>query len=242
MKPPVVLGLCILLGSSLVAKAELITVSQTRSVFNGTYDKVVLNVTGITGSDVPTGTPITGLEGTWTLPAGGYFYLNSSAATWPAKLSNDADAQDVAGPETWLDFGNYNSANTHSRGGQNGSNNNQWNAFTISYNCDPSIYGTYYNYFIGPTDYTPGNDGSGNAGAGFDNTLLAVLYVTHATPDLSGKTIFSGTGDYALPLGGGAQSGIATTLQVVGVPEPSILALLGCGLMGLLAYVWRKRQ
>ena len=75
---------------------------------------------------------------------------------------------------------------------------------------------------------------------GFDNTLLATLYVTHATPSLSGLTLFNGVGGYALPLGGGAMASIPT--QVVVVPEPSTIALLCSGLFGLLAYAWRKRK
>ena len=38
------------------------------------------------------------------------------------------------------------------------------------------------------------------------------------------------------PLGGAASGGHTA------VPEPGTLALLGCGLLGLLAYAWRKRK
>ncbi|NLF08979.1 MAG: LamG domain-containing protein [Pirellulaceae bacterium] len=43
-----------------------------------------------------------------------------------------------------------------------------------------------------------------------------------------------GDGNYSLNLGGGA--GMTTV-----VPEPGVLALLVCGLFGLLAYAWKKR-
>lgn len=240
MKRFVVLSLCVLLGTAMVAKAEVIRVTETRSVYNATYDEVDLTVASITGSEVPAGDYCTGLKGAWTLPTGGYFALNTSGTAWPSKLTNDNDLQDVAAGVSWIDLGLYVSADTHTRTGENGTNTAQWNSFTITLSADGGS-GGYYNYFLGPVDMTPGDDGSGLAGTNFDNTLLAKFYVTHATPSLEGKTIFSGVGGYALPQSGGVYAG-QTTQVVVGTPEPCSLALLGCSLFGLVAYAWRKRK
>ena len=74
----------------------------------------------------------------------------------------------------------------------------------------------------------------------FDNTLLAVFYVTPGTFH-AGDTIWSGTCSYLTFGGDGASTNPISTTFVI-VPEPSTLALLGCGLFGLLAYAWRKRK
>jgi len=49
-----------------------------------------------------------------------------------------------------------------------------------------------------------------------------------------GEVLDLGGGDWTVNLGGGA--GMST------IPEPSTLALLACGLLGLLCYAWRKRK
>ncbi|MCX7424977.1 MAG: PEP-CTERM sorting domain-containing protein [Planctomycetia bacterium] len=48
----------------------------------------------------------------------------------------------------------------------------------------------------------------------------------------------------ALGFGNGGAGGIVNNFQLTGlaVPEPSTLALLASGLLGLLAYAWRKRR
>lgn len=239
MKRLLFLSLCILLLGAMVAQAEVVTVNETRSVYNSTLDEVTLNIASITGSDVPANEYLTGVKGPWTMPSGGYFNLTGTTTSWPTKLSNDSDAQDTAAPTSWLDFGLYVSADPHTRAGQNGSNASQWNSFTVTYSADGGS-GGIYNYFLGPIDYTPGDDGSGNAGEAFDNTLLATFFVTHTTPSLAGQTIFNGIANYSFYGGGNAFGSIPTTVVVT--PEPSTLALLGSGLFGLLAYAWRKRK
>lgn len=63
--------------------------------------------------------------------------------------------------------------------------------------------------------------------------MLAVMYVSPGTGvSFDGVMVFSGAGGELIPC----------NLSVVPVPEPSTLALLACGLTGLLAYAWRKRK
>jgi hypothetical protein len=227
---------CILLGSTLVAQAELIQVRQVRTA-GATYDEIDLYVTSITGTDVDAGDYLTGLKGTYTLPTGGSFFL-SSASNWYTKNVNDADFQDTAGPTagtSWIDFSTQVAADPHTRTGGSG---NLWNSFTQSMSATGANLGAF---FLGPVDLTPGGtDPSVGDGTGFDNTLFAKIWVNHACPDLNGATIFSGVGNFAWPQGGHAMPGISATVKVV--PEPTTLALLGCGLFGLLAYAWRKRK
>jgi len=61
------------------------------------------------------------------------------------------------------------------------------------------------------------------------------------TPPIEGM----GTSDTIDWVGSGdhiGYNGIGDSVNVSRVPEPSTLALLGCGLFGLLAYAWRKRK
>ena len=65
------------------------------------------------------------------------------------------------------------------------------------------------------------------------------LYATNTVATIftnPGATGVSYSGQLGLSIG--AEDCSFTTV----VPEPSTLALLGCGLFGLLAYAWRKRK
>ncbi|MBN1396290.1 MAG: PEP-CTERM sorting domain-containing protein [Pirellulales bacterium] len=61
---------------------------------------------------------------------------------------------------------------------------------------------------------------------------------------VSGDFLYSDTNlPGALWFAGGSSSRTPTYFdEVRTIPEPSTLALLGCGLMGLLAYAWKKRR
>jgi hypothetical protein len=233
----IALSACLFFGSTRLANAEVINVTQSRSVYDSTYDRVVLKISSITGTDVPADYAyLTRMKGTWTLPTGGLFFM-STKSNWYTLTTNDADFQDQAGPEggssgsSWLNFSTQIATDPHTRTGGSG---NKWNSFTQTFSCTGANGGVF---FLGAVDWTPGGDDpSVGDGTGFDNTLLAVLYVTHATPDIGNQTIFSGVGGYA-PWGPWAAP---TTVRIV--LEPSTLALLGSGLFGLFAHAWRRRE
>lgn len=65
-------------------------------------------------------------------------------------------------------------------------------------------------------------------------STFATIYTTGAAPTYSGKV--------AIGYQGTTFTGDGNIVTIVPVPEPSTIALLGCGLFGLLAYAWRKRK
>jgi hypothetical protein len=245
MKRLLFVGLCLVFGVTLSAHAEVISVTATRTTYNATLDQVILRIHSITGDDVPVDSPVNLLLGTWTANGGAFNLPPVTPPAWAARLTNDGNLQDTDGgnadglspgvgpttPQTWLNFSTKTADTVYRSGFVSGS---LWNQFYAGYNISAAAMAAYA---LGPVDRTPGG-GDGSEGYWFDNTLLAVLYVSKATTMAAGEDIFTGMGAYATLPGYGGYA--ATTVHIV--PEPSSLALLCCGLLGLLAYMRRKRQ
>jgi hypothetical protein len=230
MKRLLFLSMCILLIGAAMVNAEIIKVDANRTVYDGTYDKVVLTITGFDGALLQGESALTTMLGTWTCTGG--MDLLGTAGNWYTKTVNDYDGQDVAAPQSWVDFSTK-SPDTATRTGVSG-------AYTSFYEGYANTPDSGNQFGLVPVDISVG--GSDNA---FDNTLLGVFYVKHAdTSWVPGATIWTGIAAFGIQPQGGGGDVYPSSVVINGAPtpEPSTLALLGSGLFGLLAYAWRKRK
>ena len=81
--------------------------------------------------------------------------------------------------------------------------------------------------------------GGATNGDGWASNFLGEFVVTKGTTDItfaSNPTYSDGFGYYP------TADVLSTSFDAHLIPEPSTIALLGCGLFGLLAYAWRKRK
>ena len=128
--------------------------------------------------------------------------------------------------------------------------------YPANFVCNTITGGWYTNFTncdIGSSDPTPAGTwsapGAIPTGYGFNNTLLAAFFVT---PSTQVATFFTddgnpwnvnnstgGYGQFQLTYGGGRTSYVEIALPT---PEPTTVVLLASGLVGLLAYAWKKRR
>ena len=164
------------------------------------------------------------------LPGG--MSLPGNSTRWKTNTLNDSDGQDQdsnVARSSWVDFSSH-SPDTQTRSGTFP----YYAGFSAGYSSTLSITN---GFALGPVDVTPGGTPDDGDGYGFDNTLLGIFYITHASTSYS--ITFSGTAGYALNTGGGVLGPVPTG---IGIPEPSTSSLLGCCFLGLLGYAWWKHK
>jgi hypothetical protein len=245
MKRLLLLGVCIVLGSALTARADFLAGTLSNATFS---ESVTVNYTRTTGI-LPAGGTTTVDQIDFIIAAisvpgakiqtlsGSGIYGESSAgkfsspdgkillrtAAFPANTSTALGlyGSGEAAPQSFINLDSYMTGGARSPTG----------GTTIA-----GIPTTWkgYDFFRGvyastatdnedpPGVYNPVFPGVGD--------VLARIFVTAGkNVNFSGLVSLSGTGH--------AEFGTLTT-----IPEPGTLALLATGLMGLLAYAWRKRK
>lgn len=259
MKRMYVLTACISFFGATMVQAETIWVSVNRTSYDSSWDEADVHLRGFSGADVPHGDVIGELIGTW-FANGGTFNLPGSG-NWKNTINNLDDVTPGASgdlpdsgnpaPDTWVNMHNL-TPDTPARYKADGTYGGDTNS--------QKFYAGWYMHLAGldgipvfalsSTDLTPGdnlyynaanNDTEEMPGYGFDNTLVGRFLISKSTTWANGETIgMMDVAGFGSPVGGGPIP--LENVPVVMVPEPSTIALLGCGLFGLLAYAWRKRK
>jgi len=210
--------------------ANTLSFTRTLSAYDG-YDKIEIHVAA---SLVGSNTWLSTVEGTWTtvnnlgVPQPSItMYLAGTAGGSTYKSNTKRNSLTGPNPpQAWINFDSVVSGAV------------AWNTRTGTSPNYSVFGGSWYTsdstMFLRPVDPSPGDDEHG--GDGVDETLMATIYVTHL-----GGVSFSGKFNAYNPVTFG-NTNIVGTFRVDGVPEPSTLVLLAAGLVGLLAYAWRKRR
>jgi hypothetical protein len=80
-------------------------------------------------------------------------------------------------------------------------------------------------------------------GLGGDDVNANNFHLVNAPSNSQLEILTNGSiGELALVVNGGGNPEVMMGSRLQGVPEPSTLALLGMGAIGLLMYAWRKRR
>ena len=221
------LSACVVLGGVLAARAETltnesgdsVTIGFTRTALSGDLtgvDQIDFMVDAITGT-----AKVNGLAATMAQDPGracAVFTVSGGVGT-PYILVDTGDPADNKGTDAPGSFVNFDSTVLDGPAGT-----------ILSSSLVPAGYEGWISAQSSFVDTWSTTKASVRLGAG---GLLASIYVnTGADVSCTGLVgIYGGTG-----------TSIAGTFSTITTPEPGTLALLATGLMGLLAYAWRKRK
>ena len=231
MKRFVVLSVCLLLLGAATANADLlgtttagtIGVSYTWDSKNAAYDLV--NIYAKTFGGEAAGSNLLLVEGPWTA-TGGQFLVHAGPATNATYQAYTASTNLSLGAYSGVNFSTVNGSAVWAR--QSGTVGTVTNL----------IQGGWYTASGSGEEISPTNTAD-NDFAGYPENMIAQLKVTKGTTMI---TFGGGQNDkFGYSYNQGTTQVTAFAVQNI-VPEPSTIALLGCGLFGLLAYAWRKRK
>lgn len=219
MKRLLMSAVCLLAIGATAAQAELISADTVRTTFDDNLDKLVISISGF-DSGFSAASTISALEGEFTADSTNGVRLSSSldvsgtTAWYKYTLNSYADLIELLGTGSSY-FSSY--VNLDSTTGSLSDNS----ALSRSGSDSSHMYTSYTgNWFT--------TDSASMLGVG---DVIAVAYVATGTNvSFSGQAFVAGQGTSNI------------SFSTSAVPEPSTLALLACGLFGLLAYAWRRRK
>jgi len=203
-------------------------VNRTVNYVSSGYDRLQIRISSMNGADA--GNLLEANEGTWSISGYTGFEMASDSAV--AAYNSDQGTAKVWG--AWTANATPNPALT---------NYGQSTTYLSNINFD-SIVGNDWISPLGPYRSGSGEIFSSFFGGWYTSALasylgtgntIATLYVPTGGTPTPGSLLFSGT--FSFNDGNNAERS-----NLYFVPEPGTLALLGAGLIGLLAYAWRKRK
>jgi hypothetical protein len=183
------------------------------------YNEILFYLTGLTGP--ATGSSVQAIEsslngggtlGTGWTDMGGTFWLDSNSSQWKSKTTNN-----------FMGIGTYSTVNFSS-------SINGFSGFTRtgSGNAYTQFGGSWNQGGDSTANWVPYPDDSGTA-----NNLIADLFVMPSTFFVQFQ------GEFGFTFNSGSVENVTFCTWV---PEPSTLTPLASGLVGLLAYAWRRHK
>jgi hypothetical protein len=241
MKRLVVLSICLLLASTATAKADILGTTTTGNIVIGSvwdttsdanYNYVSIYADAFNGPAA--GSQINLIEGTWTA-VGGKFAVAGKTATNNTFQTDTTWAGLDAGASSGMPTG-YSAVNFSAFMG-----GSLWARDNGTATTSSIIAGGWYDNSVAANDIMPVADRDNDQNAdGYSSDLIGIFKVTKSTTAVTFSSNGQ-TGTYGI--GYTYNNGtVETTNFTTATPEPSSIALLGCGLFGLLAYAWRKRK
>ena len=219
MKRVLLLSACVLLGLACVAQAEVLSTTYTGPVsFSATRDASNPNYDKVT--IVISGFPGSNIADKLTALSGQWSVLSTTPGVTGTGFFLNSDSTD--------DTDNTNKATTYINLPSNTGTlrDGSTPAFTVA--TGTGVYSAFADsWYSGATTKFLAV-----------NANVAVLEVTKGWTDITLGAINTGNWSALSTVALGA---LPASIHVT-IPEPGTIALLGCGLVGLVAYAWRKRK
>jgi hypothetical protein len=233
--------------------------SYTRTSHNANLDEIDIHLTGFITAGFGAGNQeLQLLEGTWAATNGGSLYLGGSSSSWKY-LTTNGDFMGQSPPQSYV---NFNGIIDTTLTGWTSSHYAQ--SLTGAWFNDPRSNPDYEYYRLTPIEparnagifdntllasffVTKGADLTFTANAswggwGFTNSVILPQCLSGDLDSMSSADVFDALAqsDGTYTITGSFSTGANQPAPTVNVPEPTVMALLVAGVLGLMGCVWRR--